>query len=81
MTDGCSSETRKIEKIFDFVQSLRYVAIELGQGGYVPSRPGVVLRRMYGDCKDKSMREFVEKMRNASDEMILLSEKRRNSGN
>lgn len=55
LTKGCISQTQKIRKVFDFVQSLRYVAIELGLGGYVPSRPATVLTRMYGDCKDKSI--------------------------
>ncbi len=32
---------------------IRYVAIELGVGGYEPHRAGDVLRNRYGDCKDK----------------------------
>lgn len=55
LAEGCANESQKIERAFDFVQSLRYIAIELGQGGYVPSKPAVVMRRMYGDCKDKSI--------------------------
>lgn len=52
---GCSTDKQKIGKILNFVQTLRYVAVELGQGGYVPSKPGAVLERMYGDCKDESI--------------------------
>lgn len=55
LTAGCRLDSEKIERIFDFVQTLRYAAIELGQGGYVPSKPETVLERMYGDCKDKSI--------------------------
>ncbi len=55
LTRGCSTEKEKMEKIFDFVQTLRYVAIELGEGGFEPSKPQEVLKRMYGDCKDKSV--------------------------
>ena len=33
---------------------VRYVAIEAGEGGYVPREPAVVARRLYGDCKDKA---------------------------
>jgi hypothetical protein len=33
---------------------VRYVAVEVGQGGYVPREPALVAKRLYGDCKDKS---------------------------
>ena len=33
---------------------IRYVAIEAGEGGYVPREPPLVARRLYGDCKDKT---------------------------
>jgi hypothetical protein len=33
---------------------VRYVAVEVGEGGYVPREPALVARRMYGDCKDKA---------------------------
>ncbi len=33
---------------------VRYVAIEVGEGGYVPREPPLVARRLYGDCKDKA---------------------------
>ena len=32
---------------------VRYVALEVGEGGYVPREPSLVARRLYGDCKDK----------------------------
>lgn len=38
-----------------FVQGeIRYLGIEIGVSGYVPSPPATVLQRRYGDCKDKS---------------------------
>ena len=37
-----------------FARSLRYYAIELGWGGYVPRTPETTLRRSFGDCKDKA---------------------------
>ncbi len=55
LTLGCKTETEKIRKIYEFVQGLRYVAIELGIGGFQPAKPQDVLDRMYGDCKDKSI--------------------------
>ncbi len=55
LTDRCTSDKEKIEKIYRFVQKLRYVEISLGDGGYTPSEPQKVLDRQYGDCKDKSI--------------------------
>jgi hypothetical protein len=34
---------------------IRYVAIELGRGGYVPRSAETVVRTGFGDCKDKAM--------------------------
>jgi hypothetical protein len=36
-------------------ERVRYVAVEVGVGGYRPSPPGEVLERRWGDCKDKSL--------------------------
>jgi hypothetical protein len=33
---------------------IRYAAIEVGEGGYVPREPSLVVKRLYGDCKDKA---------------------------
>ena len=35
-------------------EKVRYVAVEAGEGGYVPREPALVARRLYGDCKDKT---------------------------
>ncbi|MDR3626358.1 MAG: DUF3857 and transglutaminase domain-containing protein [Ignavibacteriaceae bacterium] len=55
LTKDCTDEADKIISISKFVQSIRYVAIELGQGGLIPSTPQKVLNHKYGDCKDKSI--------------------------
>ncbi|MEM7049451.1 MAG: transglutaminase family protein [Acidobacteriota bacterium] len=45
-----------LEELTRFVQqSVRYVAVEVGIGGFQPSPPRLVLKRRWGDCKDKSM--------------------------
>jgi hypothetical protein len=44
----------KIRKAFNFVSSLRYVAIEFGINGIRPRPPSLVLQNRYGDCKDKA---------------------------
>ncbi|HWZ59580.1 MAG TPA: DUF3857 domain-containing protein [Gemmatimonadaceae bacterium] len=35
-------------------QDIRYVAIELGKGGYQPRQPTAVMQTGFGDCKDKA---------------------------
>lgn len=45
----------KIELIAEYVRDeIRYVAVEIGEGGYVPRPAGLTLGNRYGDCKDKS---------------------------
>lgn len=45
----------KIERIAEYVRDeIRYVAVEIGEGGYVPRPAGLTLENRYGDCKDKS---------------------------
>ncbi|HLP08001.1 MAG TPA: transglutaminase domain-containing protein, partial [Opitutaceae bacterium] len=39
---------------YERVAALRYVAIELGVGGFRPRTPDEVLGHRYGDCKDKA---------------------------
>lgn len=41
--------------VLRYVQSqVRYLGIEIGAGSHAPSRPEEVLRRRFGDCKDKT---------------------------
>jgi lipoprotein NlpI/transglutaminase-like putative cysteine protease len=45
-----------LRRALKFVQDeIRYVGIEIGQGSVQPSHPNEVLRRRYGDCKDKTL--------------------------
>ncbi|MBN2202059.1 DUF3857 and transglutaminase domain-containing protein, partial [bacterium] len=51
---GDSTETLKA--LFELVRDrVRYVAIEVGTGGYQPHFAESVLRRRYGDCKDMTV--------------------------
>lgn len=55
LTAGKTDFYDKAEAIADFVQTgIRYVAIELGIGGYQPHFAGDTFRNRYGDCKDKA---------------------------
>ena len=45
----------KVEVLSKFVQkNIRYVAIEVGIGGYQPHAASDIFRNKYGDCKDKT---------------------------
>ncbi len=35
-------------------EKVRYVALEVGEGGYVARPPALVAQRLFGDCKDKA---------------------------
>jgi hypothetical protein len=55
LTAGKTDFYDKAEAIAEFVQKqVRYVAIEVGIGGYQPHPAGDVFRNRYGDCKDKA---------------------------
>jgi transglutaminase-like putative cysteine protease len=50
------SEQQIVERATKLVQEqVRYLGLELGTGRRSPSRAGDVLKRRYGDCKDKSV--------------------------
>ncbi len=50
-----SSLPRRIERAIRLVQDeCRYLSVNLDLGGQIPTPPGAVARRRYGDCKDLS---------------------------
>jgi hypothetical protein len=54
---GARTELDTLRSLARFVQGLRYASIQMGigrGGGYRPHPPEEVLRREYGDCKDKA---------------------------
>jgi hypothetical protein len=55
ITAGKSDFFDKTQAIGEFVQKqIRYVAIEIGIGGYQPHAAADVFHNRYGDCKDKA---------------------------
>ena len=55
LATGKSDELSKIDAMYDFVsRQIRYVAIEIGVGGYQPHAAADVYKNRYGDCKDKA---------------------------
>lgn len=55
LTAGITDPLTKMRAIAQFVQhDIRYVAIELGIGGFQPHPAADVFAHRYGDCKDKA---------------------------
>jgi len=55
LTAGKNTQLQKMQAIAQFVQhDIRYVAIELGIGGWQPHPAPEVFAHHYGDCKDKA---------------------------
>ena len=55
LTASKATSLEKMQAIAAFVQSdVRYVAIELGIGGFQPHAAGDVFTQKFGDCKDKA---------------------------
>ena len=57
LTADCSDLSSKLRALGDYVQKIRYVAVNegLGQGfGYKARKASDVFRNRYGDCKDKA---------------------------
>ena len=55
LTAASPTPLAKIRAIAQFVQhDIRYVAIELGIGGWQPHDAGEIFAHRYGDCKDKA---------------------------
>jgi len=55
LTGSSKTPLDKMQALARFVQNdIRYVAIELGIGGWQPHRAGEVFVHRYGDCKDKA---------------------------
>ncbi len=53
LVNNTKSQYSKLKHIFNYVHSnLRYIAIEIGKGGYQPHFASTILRNSYGDCKD-----------------------------
>jgi transglutaminase-like putative cysteine protease len=52
---GIADSEQRILAALRFVQDeIRYLGLESGGGSYKPTAPGEVLRRRFGDCKDKA---------------------------
>jgi len=56
LTDGLTTPRQRLDALLSHTsEKVRYVAVEMGIGGFLPSAPPETLGRGWGDCKDKSM--------------------------
>jgi transglutaminase-like putative cysteine protease len=55
ITSGMTDKRQQAEAIYRWVSTqIRYVAIAMGTGGYVPHQAEEIIAARYGDCKDKT---------------------------
>lgn len=78
LTVNAETEFEKIRAIGAFVQNLQYISIDIGVGygnGYAPRSSAMVLRRGYGDCKDKAnlMRALLKSIRIDAYPVVIYS--------
>ncbi len=65
LTASKTTQLQKMQALAQFVQhDIRYVAIELGIGGFQPHAASEVFSHRYGDCKDKAtlMRSMLQEI-------------------
>ena len=53
LTAGANDDRTKVRKLYNWVsQNIRYVAVYVAEGGFVPHPAQSTLDNLYGDCKD-----------------------------
>jgi hypothetical protein len=78
LTAPASSQLDKMKALAQFVQhDVRYVAIELGIGGWQPHPAADVFKHHYGDCKDKAtlMRSMLDEIGVESYYVVINTER------
>ncbi|MBN9553414.1 MAG: DUF3857 domain-containing protein [Alphaproteobacteria bacterium] len=74
ITQGLADPRAQARALYDWVsRHIRYVAIELGAGGFVPHDPDWTLTNAYGDCKDQAVLfAALLKAKNIPAELVLI---------
>jgi transglutaminase-like putative cysteine protease len=55
IASSAATPAERANRAIIFIQDeVRYLSLNSGLGGQIPASPGTVLRRRFGDCKDKS---------------------------
>ena len=79
LVQGAPDLRTKVERIYAWVLSnTRYVGLEFGIHGFKPYRVPTVLRRGFGDCKDKASIIYTMLREAGIDAHIVLTRTRRN---
>jgi transglutaminase-like putative cysteine protease len=75
VTAGAIDPREQARRIYDWVTlHIRYVAIELGTGGFIPHDPASVLEKGYGDCKDHAaLFSALLKAKGIESEFVLIN--------
>lgn len=75
ITVGITDRREQARAIYDWVsQHVRYVAIELGQGGLIPHDANWTLNNQFGDCKDHAVLfASLLKAKNIPAELVLIN--------
>ena len=56
VTAGITDRRQQAQKIYEWVsKNIRYVAVDIGNGGIIPHDADVTLANGYGDCKDHAV--------------------------
>ncbi|HEY8254710.1 MAG TPA: DUF3857 and transglutaminase domain-containing protein, partial [Rhizomicrobium sp.] len=56
ITAGITGREEQARAIYDWVnQHVRYVAVDFGNGGFIPHDPNWTLNNAFGDCKDQAV--------------------------
>jgi hypothetical protein len=78
LTANAKTELEKIRAIAEFVQSMRYISLQIDVargGGHRPRPANMVLQRGFGDCKDKAnlMRAMLKALKIESHLVLIYS--------
>lgn len=78
LTVNAKTELEKIRAIAEFVQSIRYISLDIDVargGGHRPRPANLVLQRGFGDCKDKAnlMRTMLKALKIESHLVLIYS--------
>lgn len=53
LTANCSTDREKLQRIYEWVRdNIRYIAVNIGMGGFQPHSVTEIFLNKYGDCKD-----------------------------
>ena len=79
LKQGAKDERELVERVYGWViENTRYVALEFGIHGFLPYRVPEVVRRGFGDCKDKASLIYTMLREAGVDARLVLVRTRRN---